>query len=331
MKGSGKSVGVLFGIVAASWLLLGATVALGQRPEVPTGRGPYDTGMPDERGYERPGPQAQQNAPASVVADPNAIREKVASFAGLADALAALEAKSRTEQRGWQQRRLDNRTSILRAADAQFVEELALVRTTATQENATRTVRAIDDLGAVRKQRHDVIADVLREERRAAILAEREASRAARGGAMGSGRGRGRGMQATETTTAAPAEAYRTPITRDPNAPPLDPNTEAQLQAWQSSAEDKRSALGVVTESDLRELESLRQLAEAENAKRTAATIEGLMLARQQRQEAIVERIVAAEERERRLEERANARSGRGAERGATQHETTPTRGRRLR
>jgi hypothetical protein len=96
------------------------------------------------------------------------------------------------------------------------------------------------------------------------------------------------------------------------------------LQAWmaQNAAEDKQPVLESVTETDLRELGSLREVALGEGARKTAATVEGLMLARQEREQRIVQRIADDEERQRRLEERAEAR-GRG-----TQHDATDTQGR---
>lgn len=288
------------------------------RPNVPMTlpRGPYEDSMPAQRPYDAAGTYGQPSDPLAVVADPNAIRRRVAGFAGLGEALTALEEDSRSEQRSWQQRRLDNRTSLLRAADAQFGAEMAFVKTTAKQEDAAKAVQAIDDLLAERRKRYDVISDVLREERRAALQAEREARRS-------SGRGRGRGMYATEPSTPVTTDVYRGPTVRDPNAPALDPDTEALLRAWQEANEDNRPALDVVTDTDLNELESLRQIAVAEGAKRTTTAIEGLMLARQQRRAYILERIAADEERQQRLEERANARG-----RGTTQGDTTTLGGR---
>ncbi len=302
------------------------------RPQNPyPQRDSYETMMPDNpRGiYGRPG------STLDVLSDPNAIRRSVASFPGLADTLETLEKKSKSGQRSWQQRRVDNRNSLLRMADTQFTDELAVVKTTAQQESAVQTVKAIDDLVTTRRQRYDAISDVLREERRAALQAEREAARTRGRSTTGTmtavGRGRGRGMQTAETATAVTADVSRGRAARDPNAPPLDANTQAQLQAWQSGAQDKGPVLEAVTDADLRDLHSLRLVTVAEGAKQTTAAIEGLMLAHQERRERVLQRIADDEERQQRLEERANAR-GRGTDRGTTQSNTsTQGRGRRAR
>jgi hypothetical protein len=213
----------------------------------------------------------------------------------------------------------------MRTCDRQFADELAVVKKTAQQENAANTLKAIDDLVAKRQARLDAIGDALREQRRAALQAEREAGRArGRSTTMTGGRrGRARGTEATETVAPVETQPYRARGGRDPNAPPLDQNTETQLQAWQGGAEDKRPVLEAVTETDLRELDSLRQVAVGDNANRTAATIEGLMLAHQERKQRILQRIADDEERQRRLEERANSRG-----RDATPQEQTDGTGR---
>lgn len=274
-------------------------------------RDPYNAAMPAETAVNAPGIYGQAAGSPSVLADPNAIRRKVASFQGLAEALAALDESSRTEQRSWQQRRIDNRNSLMRTYDRQFADELALVKKTAQEENAANTLSAMDNLVARRQARSDAIGDALREQRRAALQAEREAERAARGRSTtttGGRRSRGRETEATAMVAPAETQFYRDRDGRDPNAPPLDQDTEAQRQAWENGAEDKRPVLEAVTETDLRELDSLRQVAAGENANRTAATIEGLMLAHQERKERILQRIADDEERQQRLEERANAR-----------------------
>ncbi len=299
----------------------------GPRPSLDAQRGPYDVVAPRELPMDADPIQGQRGDTPTVLADPNAIRRKVASFAGLAETLTALDEKSRTEQRNWQQRRTDNRTMILRAADTQFAEEMAMVKTTATQEKATRTVGAIEALLAKRQARYDAIAEELRDERRAALLAEREERRTAGRATTTRTRGRVRGTETTEATAAAeePARPAR-PVAAD-DGPALDADAQNQMQAWQGAAEDKRPALEVVTTTDLRELEALRQVAASENAVRTSAAIEGLMLARQERRERILERIAADEERQQRLEERATTRG-----RSTTQTDAaTQGRGRRAR
>jgi ankyrin repeat protein len=280
-------------------------------------RGLYDTAMPTE-GELTPVPAyGQQGNALDVLSDPNAIRQNVASFPGLVDTLAALDENSRMEQRSWQQRRIDNRSSLLRTTDKQFSDELAAVKTTAQQENANQTIQAVDELLTQRQQRQDVIADALREERRAALQAEREAARSRGRGATGvttmGRRGRGRDMQTTETTTYAETGTLYGRAAQEEEGPPLDQETQALLQAWTApgASEDKRSVLEAATDADLRDLGALRTAALGEQARQTTAVIEGLMLAHQERRDHVLQRIAESEERQQRLEERAATR-GRG-------------------
>lgn len=281
--------------------------------------------VPTARPMSDAGTAAALVTPSEVLRDPNAIRAKIAAFVELRKALAELEDSSATVQRLWQRQTSDNRTTVLRMADTQFTNELTMLKTTAQKENAPQTVQAIDALAAKRQERYDLVSEALREQRRAEILAEREAERANRTRGT-TARGRGRtGVGVAAEAAAPPTRTYAMPTTRDPNAPQLDAETERLLQAWETSALDKRPLLEIVAETDLADLNALRESAVSESADETAAAIEGLMLARQLRHDSILDEIAADEERQARREERANART-----RGATE-ETTGRTGRRLR
>ncbi len=286
----------------------------GQEPVNDLDRGPYGS-----RGLQVPtrptatdtfgadmGSAALGGAP--LLGDPNEIRARLAAFPGLPQALAGLDANSASEQRNWRQRRMDNRTMLIRSVEKQFDEEMTFVKGVAQAEKATKTIASIDGLVAERKTRYAAISDELREERRAAILAERATMSRTRS----SGRSRGRGADMMADTGAADPygdpramSAPRTRAPRDVNEPPLDPATESQIQAWLSvDPLDKRSLLATVNELDLTEYDALRQTATAEKATKTAAAIEGLMLAHQDRLTAINAKMIEEEERLQRLEER---------------------------
>ncbi len=312
-------------------------------------RAPGMTMPPAERGIDT-GPDG---APAEVQirVDPNEIRARLAAFPGLADAVAAVDANSASEQRNWRQRRTDNRTMLIRTVEKQFEEEMAFVKRLAQTEKAVKTTAAVDDLAARRKARYKVIYEDLRDEKRAEMLEEREAASRMRA----SGRSRGRAAMTDPMAGPSANDPYATPMTarpaprvrtaQDANEPALDAATENQLQAWLGvDPLDKRELLTSVHAMDLREYDSLRQTAADEQAKKTAAAIEGLMLARQQRLTSITAKMVEEDERLQRLEERAGgtmapgatmtpgATRGRGGRATTPQEETsTQRRGRRYR
>lgn len=126
---------------------------------------------------------------------------------------------------------------------------------------------------------------------------------------------------------AAPARpAPRPRPNRDVNEPVLDAVTENQAQAWLGvDPLDKRGLLNAVHQVDLQEYDALRQTAAAEEAQKTAAAIEGLMLARQERLTAVNVKMLEEDERLQRLEERAGATMTPGAGRGRGTRGTTPT------
>jgi hypothetical protein len=280
-------------------------------------------------------PVATSVAPlrATVLDDPNAIRAKVQSFEGLDKGVEAVDANSASEVRGWLQRRSDNRTSLVRATEKQFAQELAFVKKVATAEKAQKTIAAIDTLAAAREKRYEAISKRVREARR-----EEMRSQSATRGRGRYSRGRrsagdetgdmGQGMYANPG-----AAAVRPRGRNEAEEPPLDPVTEAQVQAWiQAKPEDKDRLLDAVHKLDIGEFEGLRQVAEEEGAKKTTAAIEGVMLARDERAAKIRAKWVLDDERMQRLEERQGGRGGRGRGMTGTQQQdqmNQNTRGRR--
>jgi ankyrin repeat protein len=297
---------------------------------------PYGTrGLTPPPGATSPAEPGETAAPGRptttvrILADPNEIQVRVAAFPGLAEAIAAVDLNSITEQRNWRQRRTDNRTMLIRIVEKQFEEEMAFVKGIGQAEKAVKTVAAVDALVAARKLRSDAIYDDLREERRAAVLAEKEATARTRTTARSRGRmGPGEpmaGNPANDPYAVAPTRpAPRPRLDEQPDEPPLEPETQSQTQAWLTSDPlDKRDLLSTVHESDLREYDALRQTAVAEEAKKTAAAIEGLMLARQRRVTDIAAKMAEEDERLQRLEDRAGATAAPGAVRGRTGRGTT--------
>jgi hypothetical protein len=233
------------------------------------------------------GPGGAPKRPAIQI-DPNEILKKMKEFQGLAEALKPIEEKSQAEQHAWIQRKADNRTALLSEEEQQFADEMAFVKPIATEEKAANTSKAIDDLLAKRKKRTDQISEQLREQRRATLAQQRQTMASARGARGGRGQMAANNQAATPGGGAAP---YANTTTKAPtNQPGADPNTQAEIQAWlNAKPEDKRALLQAVNDQNLSELQSLDAVALKEQAKKTSAAIESLMMFREQRVEKITQ------------------------------------------
>ena len=264
------------------------------------------------------GPRATSTATnAEVKIEPDAIREQVKAFDGLAQAIKVVDDKNDVELRGWIQRRTDNRTALVRLAEKQFADELVFLKKVATEEKAAKTIPAIDELAAKRKLRTTTIADALREERRSTMEQNtdtmgmgrtRGVTRTTRGRTGGAGMQGGTNPYGNTGTTMS-----RTPMRAEPNKPPVDGDTQAQSQAWvNGKPESKDALLTAVHRLDLAELEGLRVVAAEEEAKKTAAAISGVMLARQLRVDRIQKQWKLDEERQQKLQERLGTQPGMG-------------------
>ena len=104
---------------------------------------------------------------------------------------------------------------------------------------------------------------------------------------------------------------------------PEDPQTEAEIRLWSQADPTKKADLAKnVHEQILAEMESIRVVAVEEKAKKTTATIDGLMLARQQRHNIF---LVKIEEAERKAEERQARLEGRSSGRGNSRYQDNTT------
>lgn len=283
--------------------------------------------------YEQTTPQQTTTyqgpaAPDAVQLDPNVVAEQMKQYEGLAPALAAVDANSANEQRAWTMRRLDNRTSMLGAVEKQFGQEMAFVKKIATEEKAEKTIKAIDDLTAVRTKRYEAIGDALREQRRETLQQSRTSSGTAYGGrGRGSYTTGGTGVQGGTTPygnytqpglTALPGRA-------EPGQSQADQETQNQVQAWlNSNVGDKQALLDTTHNLDVAELSALQQVAMEEQAKKTAVAITGLMMVREQRIAKVIDKWVEDDERAARMQQRTGMQGTQG-----TQDPTAGRRGRR--
>ncbi|MBN2132199.1 MAG: ankyrin repeat domain-containing protein [Sedimentisphaerales bacterium] len=276
----------------------------------------------------------------NVLDDPNAIRRTIKSFPGLEASLQVVDANAQSEQRSWAQRRMDNRTSLIRAVERQFGQEMAFLKTVAQSEKAAKTVAAIDTLSARRQRRYELVGDALREQRREEMRTQSAAGRGRSRGRYTGRSTRGGSSQGTTATTTDPYGREATTPTRprrrdEPNEPPIDELTQRQIQDWvQAEPEEKERLLESVHQADLGEFGGLHRVASEEQAKKTTAAIEGVMLARQERVAKIQQEWVEDDERMQRMQERADQRGatrGRGRGMQGTQGQTTQQSGRRYR
>lgn len=254
---------------------------------------------------------AASQRPVDFKIDPNAIRKQLAEVPLLQAPLKVIDANSENEQRTWIARRTDNRTAMLRAVEKQFEDEMAFVKRLATEEKATKTAKAVDDLVTARKNRYKLISDELRDQRRQTLQENRESGTMAtgRGGGTTSRSGRGRGA-----TTGGPGmDAYgNTSQARAPHRPvaevdepPIDPDTQSQIQAWLGAkAEDKDDLLKSIHELDVVEYAVLHKSAEDEKAAKTQVAIMALLMLREERIAKIQQKWKDEDERTQRMMER---------------------------
>jgi len=76
--------------------------------------------------YTRGSRAASQPVQVDILADPNEIKARIKTFAGLQKVLDDVAGKSQNETRHWQQTRIDNRTMLVRSVQKQFEDEINL-------------------------------------------------------------------------------------------------------------------------------------------------------------------------------------------------------------
>lgn len=312
----------------------------GQRSGAPQGGAPGQGG-PQPMLQPRP-----TNEP-SVLEDPNEVKTRVKTFAGLEKAIKLEADKGTSEERQWRQTRYDNRAMLSKAVQRQFDAEMALIKKIATEEKAKQTIAAIDNLVSQKQERSKKVYRELVQLRRnggqdqGMGMVPGQMQSMGRGGGRGRSSGRGgRGRSSMQGGQMGGdmggyygeggdmmGRSSRTRPTRPQDQ--IDPQTEAEIRLWSSASTDRRNdLLDSVHEQIMVEMTSIRYTANEEEAKKTTATIDGLMLVRLERYDQLVlkmeEDARKAEERQLRLEQRGR---GRGMQ-GDSTHQNTQQRGR---
>jgi hypothetical protein len=293
---------------------------------------------------------AVQPVQVDLLADPNEIKARIKTFAGLQKALddLSVSVKSKSETRQWEQTRYDNRTMLVSKVQIQFGDEMNLIRTVSVSEKAKKTTEAIDNAVKLRQVRFKAISKELRtlrmEERqtqqtstrtrgrgrtstrgstRGGIGSQSEQSGSSSGGYGRSGGGSSGGYgRSSSDPYGRGGTSGRSAATRRPSqqaAQPVDREAENETRQWaQASFDDKSDLAGAVNDQIQLEIISIRDVAVEEKAKKTTAAIDGLLLARKIRLDAFLLKMEDIKLRQQTQDPRArggyqqDTRSGRG-------------------
>jgi len=237
---------------------------------------------------------ASQGDRADILADANEIKARIKEYKGLPEALEEIDSKSRLEKGAWLQSKIDNRTSVVRAVQEQVKLELTFVRKTAVEEKAEKTTKTIDDVLAKRQELYSKI-------RRELLVQKKELKETL------SFRGRSRGRYPSRSTR----RRYPPGLPGQPGADDLAgpyaereavsprryglpgerygqqqavTDTENKISEWlQTTVDNKVNLLNSVHAEVWNEYASIRTVAAEEEAKKTTAAIDGILLSRQQR------------------------------------------------
>ena len=235
--------------------------------------------------------------------------------------------------RHWQQKRYDNRTLLIKAVQKQFEDEIGFIRKAAVDEEAKKTTAAIDSMLPKRQERFKKVGKELLAQKRELRQTQqptrgrgraRTSSRSARGrypqrGQQSGGNiteplyGRGGVMPGTNRypgTTMGPLEQ-------------TDREAENEIRQWLQANLENRADLAKMVHEQIRvEISSIRNVAVEEETKKTTAAIDGVLLYRQMRFEALFRKM---EEEKQALQQAQDPRT-----RGRMEQQNQPrTRGRR--
>ena len=283
-------------------------------------------------------PTVQSPVQVDILADPNEIRARVKTFEGLEKALEVVDANSQNEMRQWEQKRYDNRTLLIRAVQKQFEDEIGFIRKAAVEEKTKKTTETIDSLLTEKQERFKKVSKELLVQKRDLRQTQPTRGRARTSGRSTRGRSSQRGQTYGEDMTDPLYDRgdvmpgmNRYQSARGPTEQ-IEIETENEIRQWvQATVDDKEKLAQAVHEQIRAEISSIRIVAVEEEAKKTTATIEGVLLYRQIRFESFIQKM--EEEKQALQQQMQDPRSrtrGRYPQGGQIQQENQPrTRGRR--
>jgi hypothetical protein len=291
------------------------TELIADRPSGAEGQTAIMNPYPDYQGQI----QGAARGDIDILGDPNEIKTRIKTFEGLEKALEDVNNKSRTEKGAWLQRRIDNRMTLVRAVEEQVKQELNFVRNIATEEKAEKTSKAIDDALSNREKISNEIRKELLEQRKTQQGAQRASGR----GQARTGRG-ARGMAQTPYAAGQPMQETPGPYGRgqQEESRQIDSETQNKINLWLNTAIDNKNNLLDSVYTDIQtQYASIRAVAVEEEAKKTTAAIDGLLLSRQGRLADTVRSMeeAAAREAQQTQEARGRGRATRGSMQGGQQ------------
>ena len=277
-----------------------------------------------------------------LLADPNEIIKRVKTFEGLEKSIEEVDSNSLGEVRKWKQVKNDNRTSLIRSVERQYENEVNLIKTIAEEETAEKTIKTIEDMKELRIERFSEVSKELILQRREQRETERDTqnTRTRGRGQMTGGRaqatsretrrrGTQRGQETGTRMAAIPSGRENAEASRRNGAPEepedlMEIEKQEEIDLWLDSDVDNKETLAEsVYEKILTEYRAVREVAVEEEAKKTTAAIDGLLLARQNRLSTIIIEITQEREDLARLEARNQGEDARG--RGRRGRGTTGT------
>ena len=280
----------------------------------------------------RTGNVGQPSLAVDLLADPNEIKTRVKTFDGLEKSVKLVSDKSKNEELRWLQTRYDNRTTLLIAVDKQIVDEVEYISKVAVEESAKKTVEAIKNLQIDRRKRSSKINRALLEQKREQNQTESASTRGRTAGRSTRGRTSQRGQTSgTSSDTlygngaATMPRGYGSENSGRP-AEQLDPQTQEQIRLWSQATPDNKLDLAKAIQPQIQsEIGYIRTIAVEEQAKKTTAAIDGLLLARKERFDVLV---IKMEEEKRKLQEAQSLRNNRTNDPGQANQQNSRTRGR---
>ena len=283
-------------------------------------RGPANRNQPGGSGIAN----GQTYNQVDLLADPNEIKTRVKTFDGLEKAVKEVSDKSQNETRQWMQTRYDNRTTLLRAIDKQFDNEINYIRIVAVTESAKKTTEAIGKMkDDIKKRSLKVNREIMQQKRELKLTqSARSRSRGRTTGRSARGQSTQRGQTTGTSTTdslysGGAANMSRGYGSASSTRPPeqLDPQTEESIRLWMQTTTDNKLELAKAIHPQIQaDISYIRTIAVEEKAKKTTAAIDGLLLARKERFDVLVIKI---EEETRKLQA-AQSQQNRTGDQGQT-------------
>jgi len=264
--------------------LAGPTVYAGPQPQ-----GRLQTGAVAES-------SAQVNI-ANILADPNEIKARIKTFEGLDKAIAQVDRRSRLEIGEWLQKRVDNRVKLAKAVELQVQAEIGCVRKVAVEEKAAKTTAAIDELLKGRRERFRALTEAMEEELRGQRPTRGRGSRGGRYGGRYSGvrtrypqDGRaGGGVYGGQTEAQGGyGRAGAGAAGMGPSGYGATGAREIPVSEWMQGPDSRTNLAQAVQDQVTAELTPIRKVAVEEEAEKTTAAIDGVLLSRQVRLDQLI-------------------------------------------